>query len=104
MGGFSRMSNPYSDYKKTGMDKMLALAKTLCRLVNAFETIIINVFPDSPAIILLMGAIKNVCALLPEAEGEFLQWQLDQTLPPADAGDISGINPDAPAAIDPDFV
>jgi hypothetical protein len=24
-------------------------------------------------------------------------------LPPSDAGDISGINPDAPAAIDPDF-
>lgn len=97
------MTNPYADYKKTGMDKMLALAKTLCRLVQAFEVVINNVFPDSPAIILLMGAIKNVCALLPDAETEFVAWQLDQTPPPADASETAGINPDAPAASAPDI-
>jgi|SRR5690349_11665585 len=97
------LPNPYADYKKTGMDKMLALAKTLCRLVQAFEVIINAVFPDSVAIQLLLTAIKNVCALLPDAEAEFYAWQLDQTLPPADAGDALGIIVDAPPAQAPDI-
>ena len=97
------MPTPYEDYKKTGMDKMIKLAKTLCFLVATFEVIIRAKFPDSVPIIALLDAIKVLCTLLPEADAEFQQWILDQTPPPADSGDIAGINPEAPAAPEGDI-
>lgn len=97
------MSNPYEDYKKTGLDKMIKLAKVLCRLVQTFKVIIDAKFPDSVPIQALVTAIIALCALIPDAESEFLAWELDQTLPPADVGDTLGINPDAPAAQPPDL-
>lgn len=95
--------NPYEDYQKTGMDKMIKLAKVLCRLVQTFEVIIRAKFPDNVAIIALLEAIKNLCVLIPDADAEFQAYILDQTLPPADPNEISGINPDAPSAKPPDL-
>lgn len=97
------MPSPYDDYQKTGLDKMLALAKTLCRLVLTFKIIILAKFPDSLPIQALITAIEGLCALIPEAETEFRQWQLDQTLPPDDASENAGIDPDAPEALPPDY-
>lgn len=97
-------SSPYSDYERTGMDKAIKLAKTLCRIVQTFEVIIRAKFPDNGAIILLLEAIKNVCLLLPEADAEFLEYELSQIAPPADSGDTVGIDPTAPPAADPDLV
>lgn len=97
------MSNPYVDYQKTGLDKMIKLAKILCRLVQTFEVIIRAKFPDSLPIIALLEAIKNLCLLVPDADAEFQAFILDQTPPPADASEAAGINPDAPAAQPPDL-
>lgn len=96
-------TNPYADYEKTGMDKMIKLAKVLCRLVQTFEVIIRAKFPDNVAIIALLEAIKNLCVLIPDADAEFQAYILDQTPPPSDPNEISGINPDAPAAQPPDL-
>lgn len=97
------MPTPYEDYKKTGLDKMIKLAKTLCLLVQTFEVIIRSKFPDSVPINALLDAIKTLCLLVPDADAAFQEWVLDQTPPPADSADIAGINPDAPAAVDPDI-
>lgn len=98
------MTNPYADYQKTGLDKMIKLAKTLCRLVLDFEVIIIAVFPDSDPIKFLLAAIKDLCALIPAAEAEFAAWEMNTALPPADPMDTAGINPEADEAVPPDFV
>lgn len=95
--------NPYEDYKKTGLDKMIKLAKVLCRLVQTFKVIIDAKFPDSVPIQALVTAILALCPLIADADADFMAWELDQTLPPADAGDTMGINPDAPAAEAPDI-
>lgn len=95
--------NPYEDYKKTGMDKMIKLAKTLCRLVQVFKVVIDAKFPDSVPIQALVTAILALCPLIADADAAFLAYELDATLPPADAGDTIGINPDAPAAVAPDI-
>jgi hypothetical protein len=97
------MANPYADYQKTGMDKLIKLAKVLCRLVQTFKVIIDAKFPDSVAIQALVAAILLLCPLIADADAEFQEYQLDMTLPPADVGDSTGINPDAPAAVAPDF-
>lgn len=97
------MPTPYEDYKKTGLDKMIKLAKTLCFLVQTFEVIIRAKFPDSVPIMALLDAIKALCLLIPDADAEFQQWILDQTPPPADSADIAGINPDAPEAPEGDI-
>lgn len=97
------MPTPYDDYQKTGMDKAIKFAKILCGIVQTFEPIIRAKFPDNGAIIALLEAIKSVCTLLPAADAEFQQYQLDQTMPPADAEDAAGIDPSAPAAVPPDF-
>jgi len=95
--------NPYEDYQKTGLDKMIKLAKILCRLVQTFKVVIDAKFPDNIAIQALVTAILALCPLIPDADAEFQAYQLDQALPPEDAGEIVGINPDAPAAVDPEF-
>lgn len=97
------MPNPYADYQRTGLDKMIKLAKVLCRLVLDFKIIILAVFPDSEPIKLLIAAIEDLCQLIPEAEAEFAAWELDVTLPPSDPAETAGINPDAPAASAPDI-
>lgn len=95
--------NPYSDYQKTGLDKMIKFAKILCRLVMTFKVVIDAKFPDNVPIQALVTAILALCPLIPDADMAFAEYQLDQTLPPDDSGDITGINPDAPAAQPPDL-
>lgn len=97
------VANPYEDYKKTGMDKMIKLAKVLCRLVQTFKVVIDAKFPDNVPIQALVTAILALCPLIPDADAEFQAWELDATLPPADAGDTIGINVDAPPAEPPDL-
>lgn len=97
------MTNPYADYEKTGLDKMIKLAKVLCRLVQTFAVIINAKFPDSVPIQALLAAILALCPLIADADAEFLAYKIDSTLPPSDAGETVGINPDAPAAVDPEL-
>lgn len=97
------MTSYYDDFQKTGLDKMLKIAKVLCRLVQTFRVIIDAKFPDSVPIQALMTAISLLCPLIADADAEFRAYQTDSTLPPADALETVGIDPDAPDAIDPDF-
>jgi hypothetical protein len=52
--------NPYADFKRDGMDKVIALAKTLCRLILTFEVVIRAKYGDNIAIIALLEAVKNL--------------------------------------------
>lgn len=97
-------ANPYEDYQKTGLEKMIKFAKVLCGLVATFKVVIDAKFPDNVAIQALVTAILALCPLIPEADAEFKAYQLDMTLPPSDAGETGGINVDAPPAVPPDFV
>jgi hypothetical protein len=95
--------NPYEDYQKTGLDKMIKIARTLCRLVQTFEIIIRAKFPDSVPINALLSAIAALCLLIPEAETEFRAYVVDATPPPSDALDTVGIDESAPPAASPDL-
>jgi hypothetical protein len=98
------MSTPYEDYQKTGLKKMIELAKVLCRLVQTFEVIIRAKFPDSVPIIALLDAIAVLCTLIPAADADFQAYALVTTPMPEDAAEIAGIDPTAPPAEDPDLV
>lgn len=93
--------NPYADYQKTGLKKMIQLAKVLCQLVQTFEVIIRAKFPNSVPILALLTAIKELCALLPAADAEFQAFALDTTAIPSDTADLAGIDPSAPPAEPP---
>jgi hypothetical protein len=95
--------NPYADFKRDGMDKVIALAKTLCRLILTFEVVIRAKYGDNIAIIALLEAVKNLCGLLPAEDAEFQAIALDTTLPPENPAEIGGIDPSAPPAEEPDF-
>lgn len=97
------MTNPYADYQRDGMDRLLALCKAMCRIVQAWEVVIREKYGDNTAIINLLEATLTLCDLLPEADAAFKAISLDQTLPPSDPSEIAGINPDAPASVPPDF-
>jgi hypothetical protein len=99
----SMPTSPYDDYKKTGVNKMLALAKTLCRLVQMFRVIIVAKFPESGAIYALLIIIDQLCELLPEADAEFKAYN-DSLVPPADTSEeTGGYDPSAPEALPPDY-
>lgn len=94
--------NPYADYQKTGLKKMLALAKVLCDLTLRFKHIILANFPDSLPIAALLIAIENLCTKIPDADAEFQAFNQDVTLPPSDPSTAAGVDPSAPAAVAPD--
>jgi len=94
----------YADAQKTGLDRIIKLAKAMCLLVLTFRTIIDAKFPDSVPIQALMTAIAALCPLIAAADEEYQAYQLSTLLPPSDSADISGINPDADPAADPDIV
>lgn len=95
--------NPLASYERDGYDKMLALAKVLCRLVQQFKAIIIAKYPDSTPILALLVAIESMCALLPEADAEFTALSLNQSTPPSDPTEVPGADPSAPPASAPDL-
>jgi len=83
---------------RDGIDKMVKLAKALCRTVQLFSALIMKKYPDNTTIQTLLTAINVVCALIPEVEGEFL---IDTGLNEdalEDPADIPGIDPGKPAA------
>lgn len=97
------MTSPYIDFQRDGMKKIIDFGRTLCRLVQTFKPIIIVKYADKPTIIALIVAIESVCALLPEAQNDFLALDLNQSEPPEDTGEMSGIDPAAPPAPDPNL-
>lgn len=98
------MSSQYLDYKKDGLTKLIQLAKTLCKLILTFEVIIRAKYGDNIAIIALVDAVKNLCALLPAADEAFSEFADDTPPPSEDPAEIPGIDPTAPPAADPDIV
>ena len=97
------MTNPYADYKRDGMDRVLTLLKAVCRIIQQWEAVIREKYGDNTAIINLLDLTLELCALLPAADAAFAAISLDQTAPPADPSEAAGINPDAPAPVAPDF-
>ena len=97
------IENPLASYERDGYDKMLALAKTLCRLVQQFKAIIIAKYGDNVAIIALLTAVEAVCALLPEADAEFTALSLNQSVLPTNPADVAGADPSALPAAAPDL-
>lgn len=97
------MSSPYLDFQRDGLKKIIDFGKTLCRLVLTFKPIIIVKYADKPTIMALIVAIEAVCALLPDAQNDFLELDLNQSEPPVDTGEMAGIDPTAPPALPPDF-
>ena len=95
--------NPYETYQKDGVDRLLQLCKAMCRIVQAWEAVIRAKYGDNESIIALLDVTLELCALLPAADSAFKAISTDTTLPPSDAGETAGINPDAPAAVDPDI-
>ena len=55
---------------RSGMNKFLLLAQTLCRLVNLSSGVIRARYPDRTALLAVLTAAEGVCALLPAALSE----------------------------------
>lgn len=77
---------------RSGGNKFLLLAQTLCRLTNASAPIIRARFSDRPALLAVLTAAEAVCELLPAAQAE--QAEMDAMTPeafdPADDAVIPG--------------
>jgi hypothetical protein len=77
--------NPAANLRSGG-NKFLLLAATLCRLTNALAPAIRARYSDRPALLTLLTAAEGVCALLPAAQQE--QYTMDAadapTFDPAD--------------------
>lgn len=93
----------YSKVERDGMTKIIALAKTLCRIIQAVKHIINGKFPDSEPIQLLVAAIEALCPLIAAAEADAIAWEGDNDIPLDDPAEIAGINPSRPAAVAPDI-
>lgn len=96
------MTNPYLNYKKDGLNRLLQLARALCVLVTSFAKIIRVKYAGNAAIIALVDSIEGLCALLPAAEEEFAAIPLQDVPLPTEPGVIPGENPSAPPTADPD--
>jgi len=55
---------------RSGGNKLLLLAATLCRLTNASAPLIRAHYADRPALLALLTAAQSVCDLLPAAQSE----------------------------------
>lgn len=55
---------------RSGMNKLLILARALCVLVTASASTIRARYPDRDALLALLTAAEGVCALLPAALSE----------------------------------
>ena len=97
------LPNPYADYQKDGFDQLLKLCKAMCRIVQAWETVIRAKYGDNPAIINLLDLTLELCALLPAADAAFESIDLNQTPPEDVAEETAGYDPDAAEPVAPDF-
>lgn len=76
---------------RSGAKKMIDLAGTLCRLVNASAPAIRVTWPDSPALLALLTAAQAVCELVPAAQMEMTAFENDGfVFDPADDAIIPG--------------
>lgn len=91
------MASPVSSFQRDGVTTLINLAKTLCRIVNAFAFVIEAKYSDKPAIMALLTAARNLCDLLPAAQDEFYDPQGENDGMVENPSEIPGINPDAPA-------
>jgi hypothetical protein len=55
---------------RSGGNKFLLLAQTLCRLVNISAPVIQLKYADRPALLAVLEAAQSMCALLPAAQSE----------------------------------
>lgn len=86
---------------RDGLDKLIRLAKLMCRTVLLFTPILLAKYPDSVLIKDLLAAINVVCQLVPDVENEFLVEGGTNDIPLDDPELIPGINPGLPPAPDP---
>lgn len=86
---------------RDGLDKLVALGKALCRIVQLFKPILLKKYNDNATIVALIVAIEGVCLLLPDVENEFLVEGGTNDVPLDTPEEIVGINPGLPPAPDP---
>lgn len=55
---------------RSGGNKFLLLAQTMCRLTNAAAPLIRAKYSDRPALLAVLTAAESVCAILPAAQAE----------------------------------
>jgi|SRR5688572_14745969 len=89
---------------KDGLKKLVIVAKALCTTVAAFSALWLKKYPDNELIAALLVAVAGVCALIPEVESEFIEFEGNNDPILADPTTIPGINPSLLPAEDPDFV
>jgi hypothetical protein len=97
------MSINYQAIERDGMTKIIALAKALCRIVNAVKHIINGKFPDSEPIMLLIAAIEALCPLIAEAEADAISYGGNNDVPSETPELTPGIDPSRPPAAAPDI-
>lgn len=91
----------YQNTKRDGTNKLINLAKALCRLVATFKPIILNKYKDNANILALLAAIDTVCQIVPEAEAEFMDLQGQNDPIVSDPENTPGLDPSAPPAGEP---
>lgn len=60
-------TGPYANRERDGWSTLTAIAKTICRISNAFDPILRSKWSGSPNVIALLDAIAAICPLLPAA-------------------------------------
>lgn len=85
--------------ERDGLSKIIGLAKTICRITQAFRTIITRKYGDNPIIVGLLDAIDVLCGLLADADA-VVNGVVENDLP-ADSTEVPGYNPLAP--VRPEF-
>lgn len=70
---------------RSGANKFMGLAKTMCRLVQLSAPAIRGRYPDRPALLAVLTAAEGVCELLPAAMSE--QVAMDNPGVPFDIAD-----------------
>ncbi len=88
---------------RDGIDKLVKLAKALCRTVQLFTPLLLKKYPDNELIQTLLTAINGVCLLIPEVENEFLIEEGLNEDPLENPEEVNGINPSLPPAPAPDL-
>lgn len=95
--------NPYATRDKDGLPELTKLAYRMCALVTRYKPVIVAKYASNIAIMALVTAIEVLCGLLPDAKQAFNSIDDDLSIPPADTGDIAGIDAAAGEDFPPDF-
>lgn len=60
----------YANRSRDGWSTFQGLAKSLCRISQAFDPILRSKWADSPNVIALLDAVAAICPLIAAAEGD----------------------------------